>query len=149
MSADKTRYEETLEAHDDDTGRLLLPRGLELATCPEGEIPKVHEKDRTTLAQEREISREVARRKDPKNYAHLWGKSLREVEDEMTKIGRPLAPQAIEALDSLLEGYEPSRFDEHLFVETEGEADARLYRDQRLRAGLTGTLEQRVIDYRS
>jgi enoyl-CoA hydratase/carnithine racemase len=146
--ADKARSQEELDTHNDNTGMLLLPKGLELATCPAGEIPKVSEKKRLTLATKVDIDREVARRKDPENYAHLWGKSLREAKEEIAKMGRPLAPQSVEALNSLLEGYEASQFDENLFVEREMKADARLYRDPRFRAGVKATLEQNVADYR-
>jgi len=146
--ADKARYQEELQAHNDKTGPLLLPKGLELGTCLPEEIPIVDEKERLTLATEKEISLEVARRKDPESYSHLWGRPLREVKEEIAKMGRPLAPQSTEALTSLLQGYEPSRFDEHAFVEREMKADARLYRDRRFRAGLIATLEQRIADYR-
>jgi enoyl-CoA hydratase/carnithine racemase len=146
--ADKARYQEALEAHDHETGALLLPNGLELATCSEAEIPKVSEKERHTLASEEDISFEVARRRDPENYADLWGKPLREVKDEIAKLGRPLAPQSVEALEGLFASYEPTKFDELAFVEREMKADARLYRDPRFRAGLIGTLEQKVTDYR-
>ena len=63
-------------------------------------------------------------------------------------MGRPLAPQSIDALNELLDGYDPSSFDEKSFVQKEMEADARLYRDMRFRTGLIATLEQRVADYR-
>jgi hypothetical protein len=63
-------------------------------------------------------------------------------------LGRPLAPQSIEALNGLLKTYEPAGFDEEAFVREEADADARLYRDSRFRAGLVATLEQRVADYR-
>jgi len=148
IEADKARYQEALETHDEETGLLLLPSGLEIATCPIEEIPKKGVRDTKALASEEEISLEVARRKNPENYAHLWGKPLVEVKEEIAKMGRPLAPQSIEALTNLLEDYEPSRFDEKVFVEREMEADARLYRDPRFRAGLIGTLEQIVADYR-
>ena len=146
--ADKARYLEALEAHDRETGLLLLPKGLEIATCPEKDIPVVSEAERAVLAEDEEISREVARRKDPENYSRFWGKPLREVKQEMAEMGRPLAPQSIEALTRLLSGYDPGSFDETLFVEEEMRADARLYRDPRFRAGLVATLEQRVADYR-
>jgi enoyl-CoA hydratase/carnithine racemase len=146
--ADKARYQEALEVHSEKTGLLLLPKALELAMCPEKEIPKKGEEDRATLATDEEISQEVDRRKDPENYAHLWGRPLREVREEIATVGRPLAPQSIEALTELLEQYEPSRFNEISFVETEMHADARLYRDPRFRAGLIGTLEQTVTDFR-
>jgi len=100
------------------------------------------------LAREEEISQEVERRKNPENYSHVWGKPLKEVKEEMKKMGRPLAPQSVEGLSELLKGYHPSAFDELSFVEKEMEADARLYRDPRFRAGLIATLEQRVADYR-
>jgi len=116
--------------------------------CPEGEIPKVDEKQRGTLATKEETSQEIATRKNPENYSHLWGQPLREAKEEIAKVGRPLAPQSIEALTGLFESYEPSKFIEHEFVEREMKADARLYRDPRFRAGLVGTLEQKVTDYR-
>ena len=146
--ADKAKYQEDLETHNDETGMLLLPKGLELGTCPAKEIPKVGDKERKTLAIKEDISLEVTRRKDPENYSDLWGKPLREVKDEMAKMGRPLAPQSIEALTNLLEGYDPLKFDENSFVEKEMKADARLYRDPRFRAGLIATLEQKVGDYK-
>ena len=146
--ADKARYQEALEAHNEQTGLLLLPKALELAVCSEKEIPGVSEQNRATLATGEEISQEVTRRSDPENYSHLWGKPLREVKDEIAQTGRPLAPQSIEALTKLFEQYEPSQFDEVSFVETEMHADARLYRDLRFRAGLIGTLEQTVTDFR-
>ena len=146
--ADRAQYLEALEAHNDDTGLILFPKGLDLATCPAEKIPKISEKERLTLATKEEISLEVDKRKDPENYSHLWGKSLREVKDEMVRTGRPLAPQSIDALDNLLEDYDPSRFDENAFVENEAQADSILYRDAKLRAGLIATLEQRVADYR-
>jgi hypothetical protein len=116
--------------------------------CPEKEIPKAGEENRATLATRGEISREINRRKDPENYSHLWGRPLREAKDEIAEIGRPLAPQSIEALTELFKQYKPSQFDEISFVETEMHADARLYRDPRFRAGLIGTLEQTVTDFR-
>jgi enoyl-CoA hydratase/carnithine racemase len=146
--ADKARYQEALEAHNKRTGLLLLPKALELAVCPEDEIPRVDEKERVTLATREEISQEIGRRKNPENYSDIWGQPLREAKDEIAKVGRPLAPQSIEALTGLFEGYEPSKFNEHEFVEREMQADARLYRDPRFRAGLIGTLEQTVTDYR-
>jgi len=127
---------------------LLLPKGLELGTCPAEELPIVDDRKRENLSTKENISEEITRRKNPNNYSDLWGKSLREVAQEMAKMGRPLAPQSIEALNSLIEGYDPSTFDESSFVEKEMKADARLYRDPRFRAGLIATLEQKVGDYR-
>lgn len=146
--ADKAAYLADLETHDEETGKLLLPMGLELGVRPSEEIPTMKEHDRSMLATEEEISLEVDRRKDPDNYAHLWGKPLREVKDEVNRMGRPLAPQSVEALDRLVEDYIPSQFDEASFVEREMKADARLYRDSRFRAGLIATLQQSVADYR-
>ena len=146
--ADKANYLEALEAHNDETGLLLLPKALIIATCPEEEVPKVDEKERLILATKEDVSKEVAKRKDPENYSHLWGKSLREVKDEIAGMGRPLAPQSIDALNGLLEDYDPLKFDEIQFVEREMKADAKLYRDKKFRAGLVATLEQSIADYR-
>ena len=144
--ADKAAYAEALEKHDEETGRLLLPRGLELATCPPGEIPSVSQ--RAVLEQGAALSEEVARRSNPQTYAHLFGKPVKEVNEELGRLGRPLAPQSIEALSALFNRYDASRFDEPAFVKEEADADARLYRDPRFRAGLVATLEQKVADYR-
>ena len=146
--ADKAGYLEALETHDNETGKLLLPKALEIATCPEENVPKVDEKERLILATKEDVDREVARRKDPENYSHLWGKSLREVKDEIVGTGRPLAPQSIDALNRLLDDYDPLRFDEYQFVQREMTADARLYRDTKFRAGLVATLEQSIANYR-
>jgi len=146
--ADKKKYQKDLELHNNNTGLLLLPKGFELSTCHIEKIPKANEKDRLILATKEEISLEVAKRKNPKNYSHLWGKHLTDVKENIIELGRPLAPQSIDAINSLFEGYEPTEFDEIQFVQREMEADARLYRDSRFRAGLIGTLEQRVVDFR-
>ncbi|MBW1707089.1 MAG: enoyl-CoA hydratase/isomerase family protein [Deltaproteobacteria bacterium] len=146
--ADKANYLEALETHNDDTGLLLLPKALIIATCPEEEVPKIDEKERLILATKEEVLKEVVTRKDPENYSHLWGKPLREVKDEIAGKGRPLAPQSIDALNRLLEDYDPLKFDEIQFVEREMKADARLYRDTKFRAGLVATLEQSIADYR-
>lgn len=144
--ADRTAYKEDLERHDEETGMILLPRALEIATCPVDEIPRMREP--VTLAEEPEIAREVKRRQDPHTYAHIWGRPLKEVGGEIEKLGRPLAPQSVGALSDLLGSYSPSGFDELAFVKKEADADARLYRDPRFRAGLTATLEQKVADFR-
>lgn len=143
--ADKAKYKEELEAHDYGTGVILFPKGLELSICPVEGIPFIKEK--LTLATEEETGFEVDRRKNPENYSHLWGKPLKEVKDEIAKLGKPLAPQSIKALEKLFDNYQPG-FDEYSFVEEEMRADARLYRDSRFREGLTSTLDQRVADYR-
>jgi len=146
--ADKANYLEALEAHTEETGLLLLPRALKLATCSEEDIPRVNDKERLILGKEADIAREVAARKDPQTYVHLWGKSLREAGEEIKRLGRPLAPQSIEALTALLRDVDPDSLDEQRFVEKEMKADARLYRDPRFRAGLIATLGQNVADYR-
>jgi len=146
--ADKEAYLEALETHDNGTGELLLPKGLQLGVSPLSEIPTIKEDGRLVLATEEDISLEVERRNNPNNYARLWGKPLREVKEEIAEMGRPLAPQSVVALNRLLGGYDPSTFDEGAFVEREMKADARLYRDTRLRAGLIATLQQSVADYR-
>ena len=119
IEADKARYQEALETHDEETGLRLIPKGLEIATCPIAEIPRNDVRDTITLASEDEISLEVARRKNPENCAHLLGKSLLEAKEEIAWMGKPLAPQSIEALANLLKDYEPLKFDENLFVERE------------------------------
>ncbi|MBW1850036.1 MAG: enoyl-CoA hydratase/isomerase family protein [Deltaproteobacteria bacterium] len=147
-ASDKKKYLEALEDHDDRTGALLLPAGLEWATCPEEEIPSVSERDRKTLAEPDEIALEVTRRVDPDHYAHLCGKPLRDVKHEIAPLGRPLAPQSIDAIDYLLGNYDASTFDEERFIHKELRADAALYRDPRFLEGLSALLEQRVPDFR-
>jgi enoyl-CoA hydratase/carnithine racemase len=144
--ADKAAYAESLEKHDEETGMLLLPKGLELSTCPAEEIPQAA--GRALLARETELEEEVKRRSAPQTYAHLFGKPMKEVSEEVGRLGRPLAPQSIEALSALFKRYDASRFDEAAFVKEEADADARLYRDPRFRAGLVATLEQKVADFR-
>jgi enoyl-CoA hydratase/carnithine racemase len=145
---DKRQYSEELEVHNHHTGLLLLPMGLQIATCLPGEISALQENERATLATKEDIAAEVERRKNPETYSGLWGKPLRDEKDAMSRLGRPLAPQSIKALDGLLDEYEPSSFNEIAFVEKEMKADASLYRDPRFRAGLIGTLEQKVADFR-
>jgi enoyl-CoA hydratase/carnithine racemase len=146
--ADKKQYLEESESHNHNTGLLLLPMGLKIATCPPEDVPRLSDKERLTLSTKEEITLEVDRRRDPENYSHLRGKSLREEKEAISRMGRPLAPQSIEALNNLLEDYELSSFEENSFVEREMKADAALYRDPRFRAGLIGTLEQKVADFR-
>jgi len=145
---DKARYLEALAAHDRETALRMLPEALRLAICPKEDIHLVADADRPTLASEDDIASEVGRRVDPKTYKGLYGKPLREVREEIGRLGRPLAPQSIEALDTLLSNASSSSFDDTAFVRNEMEADARLYRDRRFRAGLVATLGQSVADYR-
>ena len=146
--ADKARFLEALSEHDLRTGLLVLPEGLRVATCAEKDIPGVKADERAVLALEEDISQEVDRRVDPGTYDGLYGKPLKEVREEIGRLGRPLAPQSIEALTGLLKGIDPEHMDESAFVRSEMEADARLYRDRRFRAGLIATLGQSVADYR-
>jgi len=146
--ADKARFLEALSEHDRKTGLLVLPEGLRVATCAETGLPGVRPAERAVLASEEDIAQEVARRVNPETYEGLYGKPLKEVREEIGRLGRPLAPQSIEALTGLLKGVDPERMDESAFVRQEMEADARLYRDHRFRAGLTATLGQSVADYR-
>ena len=146
--ADKTRYREALQRHNDEVGLLLLPKALELGACPKDDIPVLEKAKRKVLATAGEIAEQVARRKDPETYRGLWEKPLAEVREQIATLGRPLAPQSIEALEELFSGYDPSRFDEKEFVRAEMEADARLYRDPRFRAGIIATLEQKVANYK-
>jgi len=146
--ADKARYHEALQKNDDETGLLLLPKALELAVCPERDIPGVKENERPTLAPEDTLSAEVARRSNPATYKGLWGKPLKEVRDQLRSLGRPLAPQSVKELEKLFAEFSSSPFSEEKFVEAERQADAKLYRDPRFRAGIIATLEQKVADFR-
>ena len=145
--SDKRRYLEALEDHDEKTSAILLPAGLEWATCPVEENPTVSEKERENLAEPGEIVLEVSRRVDPYNYSHLWGKPLKDVKDEIARLGRPLASQSIDAIDRLLGTYDASTFDEEQFIHKELQADAALYRDPRFIEGLSALLDQRVTDF--
>jgi enoyl-CoA hydratase/carnithine racemase len=145
---DRARYQEALQQHNDEASLLLFPEALELAVCPTDEIPLAKEDSRKNLATEGEIVEQVVRRKDPETYRDLWGKPLKEVREQIATLGRPLAPQSIEGLEELFSGYDPSRFDEKVFARAEMEADARLYRDPRFRAGIIATLEQKVANFK-
>ncbi len=145
---DKARYLQALQAHNDEVGSKLAEVALELAVCPKHQIPVLMGKDRKVLATEREIEEEVSRRVDPMTYEGLWGKPLKEVQEEIKRLGRPLAPQAIEELNRLFETYPEPKFEEAKFVEDELKADSRLYRDPRFRLGIIATLEQKVADFR-
>ncbi|MFH0812812.1 MAG: enoyl-CoA hydratase-related protein [Pseudomonadota bacterium] len=145
---DNARYQEALQNHNDETGLLLLPKALEVAACPERDIPRVGEDERLTPATPEALSAEAARRSNPYTYEGLWGKPLNEVRDELKALGRPLAPQSIGALEGLFADCDPFNFNEEQFVEAEMKVDARLYRDSRFRAGIVATLEQKVADFR-
>ena len=145
---DRARYQQALQKHNDEAGMLLLPKVLELGVCPPDDISRLEEASRKNLATEEEIAQQVARRKNPETYRGLWGKDLAEVKEQIATLGRPLAPQSIEALEGLFSGYDPSRFDEKEFVRAEMEADARLYRDPRFRVGIVSTLERKVANFK-
>jgi enoyl-CoA hydratase/carnithine racemase len=146
--ADKARYMEALARHDRETGMLLLPEALRIATCRVEDIPVVRPEDRLEPPPAEEVALEVERRMDPENYRGLWGRPLKEVREEIGRMGRPLAPQSVEALDVLFKDVSVEPLDEKAFVRREGEMDCRLYRDPRFRAGVTATLGQTVADFR-
>ncbi|NIA10968.1 MAG: hypothetical protein GWP10_14885, partial [Nitrospiraceae bacterium] len=145
---DKERYAQALQDHNDAIGEKLLSATLGLAVCPVHQVPVITGRDRKVLATVREIEAEVNRRKDPGTYDGLWGKPLKEVRDEIKKLGKPLAPQSIGELERLFTTYRETNFDEGRFVEEEMQADSRLYRDPRFRRGIIATLEQKVADFR-
>jgi enoyl-CoA hydratase/carnithine racemase len=147
-SGNNQDYGLLLEEHDTNTGCLMLPRALELATCEKTEIPSVSRKTRKSLASRKDIAREVQIRINPVNYSHIRNQRLRDVQREITLLGRPLAPQSIAALERLLKLLETAPYDEKDFVHEELKADAALYRDPKFIEGLTAMLEQRVPDFR-
>lgn len=141
-------YQLLLEEHDYNTGLVLLPRALELATCEKAEIPSVSRKNRKLLASRKDIAIEVKIRTNPDNYAHIRNQLLKDVQKEIAQLGRPLAPQSIAALEGLLNTLGSSTYNEERFVQDELKADAALYRDPKFIEGLTAMLEQRVPDFR-
>jgi enoyl-CoA hydratase/carnithine racemase len=146
---DGAQYREDLEAANQQTGLLLLPRALELAVCAPEEVPSLLTHRKKVLATLEEITAEVESRVDPLNYAPLWNRPLREAREDIGKLGRPLAAQSIKTLERLFAEYNPLFFDERAFVEKELIADAALYRHPNFLEGLKATLEQRVPDFRS
>ncbi len=145
---DRRDYQEALREHNDGTAARMLPRALELAVTDKAALPGVKPEERRRLRSDEETTQEVLRRKNPYEYAHLWGKSLKEAARELEALGRPLAPQSVEAIETLLEEVRDAPWDEDGFVEREMRADAALYRDPRLRSGIVATLEQKVADFR-
>lgn len=145
---DKLKYIAALQKNNDETGSLLLAKAFELALCPENEIPRVKDRDRLVLATEDKLAEEVNRRKVPLNYESLWGKSLSDAREKLAELGRPLAPQSIESIEKLFASCNAGQFDEEKFIGMEMELDARLYRDERFRAGIIAALEQKVADFR-
>jgi len=149
LQGDLRQYLEDLEEGNHQTGKLLLPRALEMAVCPQEKIPVLHNGQKRNLADEGEMAEEVERRVDPFNYSHIRNRPLRDIQEEIGRIGRPLAAQSIRALEELLAAYDPRTFVELDFVEKELTADAALYRHPTFLEGLKATLEQRVPDFRS
>jgi enoyl-CoA hydratase/carnithine racemase len=147
-SGNNQAYQLLLEEHDYNTGLLMLPRSLELAVCEKTEIPSVSRKNRKSLASREAIANEAAIRINPDNYIHIRNKRLKDVQGEIARLGRPLAPQSIAALDGLLNTLESTTYNEEHFVHEELKADAALYRDPKFMEGLTAMLEQRVPDFR-
>ena len=141
-------YPLLLEEHDYNTGLLLLPRALELATCAKSEIPSVSRKNHKLLASRKDIAKEVNKRKNPDNYNNIRNQRLMDVQKEIELLGRPLAPQSIAALEKLLDLLETAPYNEKDFIHQELKADAALYRDPKFIEGLTAMLEQRVPDFR-
>jgi enoyl-CoA hydratase/carnithine racemase len=128
-----------LQENDRQTGLLLLPRALKLATCPKTEIPFLPPHHRKIISSKEKILREVKRRTNPHTYTHLKNQRLCDVQEEIETLGRPLAPQSIQALDDLLNFHE--RLDDHdetVFAQEELKADAALYRDPRFLGGIDG-----------
>ena len=137
-----------LEEHDDHTGRLLLPRALELATCTKAEIPSISPPNGKSMASRTHIAMEVKKRINPDNYSHIRHQRLRDVQKEIALLGRPLAPQSISALEGLIHRLETEPYNEKEFIHEELKADAALYRNPKFIEGLTAMLEQRVPDFK-
>lgn len=144
--ADRKAYEEACAVHEMDTGSAVLPEALAMCVCPPDEIGSSG--FRKVYSDAEAVDAEVMKRMNPQTYSGLYGRPLSEVRDEISRLGRPLAPQSIAALGRLFSMYDEDAFDEGSFVEAEMREDAELYRDPRFRAGLVGTLEQRVADFR-
>jgi hypothetical protein len=145
-AADSARYAKALAEHD----AIIWPQLLSMALTLVENRPKTETTSRpsTALATESQIDEEVARRAAPETYSELWGKPLKEAASELKQLGRPLAPQSVSELDTLLRDVKIDDFDEDGFVDAEKKADAKLYRDRRLAKGIQATLEQRVADFR-
>jgi enoyl-CoA hydratase/carnithine racemase len=143
-AADKQRYLDALQAEYQGPGKALLTAALELAV---GAPPGPRGAPEALFAPD-DVKAEVARRANPATYEGLWARPLREVADDIERLGKPLAPQSVEALQQLFAELPVASFDEEKFIRAEGNADGRLYRDPRLHKGIVATLEQRVADFR-
>ncbi len=140
--ADRAAYAADLAANEAACAPRLLAEALALAVDPPEPRPERPE------GQETLDRSAIDRRADPATYDGLHGRPLREVRDEIGRLGKPLAPQSVQALDELFARFEDRAWDEEAFIAAERDADARLYRDPRFRAGIVATLEQRVADFR-
>ena len=140
--ADKARFKQAMADNQANTAPLLLKAALMAG------MDKPHRGGATV--QDATLDRaEIDRRSNPETYEGLWGTPLREVKDRIKELGKPLAPQSVEALDELFARFEAATgWDEEAFILAEKDADATLYRDPRFRAGIVATLEQRVADFR-
>jgi len=139
--ADKAAYLGALVANEMEAGPDLLEAALQLAVDPP---------EKTELRADPPVldTDGIQRRADPATYEGLYGTRIREIKDRIAELGRPLAPQSVEALDALFARFEGRPWDEEAFILAEKDADAQLYRDPRFRAGIVATLEQRVADFR-
>jgi enoyl-CoA hydratase/carnithine racemase len=144
--ADKAAFKKDLAQNNRNTALQLIPAALELATAQS--LTATEKPNRTPLRPPAEIEMEVTRRQNPNTYRDLWGKPLKEVKQQIKKLGRPLAPQSIEQLRNLFAGVTLEDFEESTFIRKESAADARLYRDPRFEQGIIATLEQKVADFR-
>ena len=140
-AADKAAYFESLIANETSTGPVLLEAALALAADPPAKADLHAEPPALDMD-------EIKRRAAPATYEGLYGARIREIKERVAELGRPLAPQSVDALDELFARFEGQPWDEEAFILAEKDADADLYRDPRFRAGIVATLEQRVADFR-
>ncbi len=140
-AADKANYLAALARNDADTAPLMLEAALKAGVQPP-------EKGTGTQLAPTIDRVGIQRRATPGTYEEIWGEKFRDHKDRIRDLGKPLAPQSVEALDALFERFEGQEWDERAFIIAEQDADAALYRDPRFRAGIVGTLEQRVADFR-
>jgi len=139
--ADKARFKHAMADNQARTAPLLLKAALQAGLEKPRRNATIHD---TSLDRG-----EIDRRANPDTFEGIWGTPLREVKDRIKELGKPLAPQSIEALDELFSRFEADpTWDEEAFILAEKDADAALYRDPRFRAGIVATLEQRVADFR-
>ena len=140
--ADKAAYLGALAANEMAAGSKMLAAALELAVDPP------QKRDLRTDAPDLDMA-DIKRRAAPETFVGLYGTRIREVKDRIAELGRPLAPQSVEALDELFQRFEGREWDEEAFIRAEQDADAALYRDPRFRAGIVAPHEQRVAPLRT